>query len=233
MALLAYDLDPAERPAGTRLTALLDLGFPCNLACGGCVRGRQRGRPNRAAALAVAERLAALVTETAAATTSVVLFGGEPLLDTDAVVTGSARVRDACARAGCGYDATVITNGTLLDGFGARRLSRAGVTTLQVSIPLGGRAAPRALDRERFGRVLRSVREARAELDVLVRFEVDCTDDLREALATVRLLEQEGLLSPPHPAAVLLGPRASYAAQARALFLARPVRTAAAVTRCP
>lgn len=233
MALLAYDLDPTGGLAGPRLTALLDLGFPCNLACGGCVRGRQRGRPNRAPALAVAERLAALVAETGASTTSVVLFGGEPLLDADAVVTAAARVRDACARAGCGYDATVITNATLLDGFCARRLSRAGVTTLQVSIPLGGRGAPGALDRARFGRILRSVREAREELDVLVRFEVDGTDDLREALSTVRVLEREGLLSPPHPTAVLLGPRASYAAQARALFLARPARTASAVTRCP
>ena len=68
---------------------------------------------------------------------------------------------------------------------------------------------------------------------MLVRFEVDGTDDLREALSTVRVLEREGLLSPPHPAAVLLGPRASYAAQARALFLARPARTPQAVTRCP
>jgi sulfatase maturation enzyme AslB (radical SAM superfamily) len=161
------------------------------------------------------------------------MFGGEPLLDTEAVVTASARVRDACARAGCGYDAAVITNATLLDGFGARRLSRAGVRTLQVTIPVGRRGAGGALDHQRFARILRSVREAREELDVLVRFEVDGTDDLREALSTVRVLEQEGLLSPPHPAAVLLGPRATYAAQARALFLARPARTSPAIIRCP
>lgn len=233
MAVLAYDLDPTEGLAGPRLKALFDLGFPCNLTCGECARGRQRGRPNRAAALAVAERLAGLVAETATAATSVVMFGGEPLLDTDAVVTASIRVRDACARAGCGYDATVITNATLLDGFGARRLSRAGVSTLQIPIPVGRRGAGGALDHQRFARILRSVREAREELDVLVRFEVDGTDDLREALSTVRVLEREGLLSPPHPAAVLLGPRASYAAQARALFLARPARTPQAVIRCP
>lgn len=233
MALFAYDLEQTEGLPGPRLKALFDLGFPCNLTCGGCARVRQRGRPNRAAALAVAERLAELVAETASAATSVVLFGGEPLLDVDAVVTASARVRDACARTGSGYEATVITNATLLDGFGARRLSRAGVTTLQVTVPVGRRGAGDALDQQRFARVVRSVREAREELDVLVRFEVDGTEDLREALSTVRVLEREGLLSPPHPAAVLLGPRASYAAQARALFLARPARTASAVTRCP
>ncbi len=233
MAVLAYDLDPTEGLAGPRLKALLDLGFPCNLTCGGCARGRQRGRPNRAAPLAVADRLAGLVAETAAGAASLVLFGGEPLLDTDVVVACSARVRDACARDGCGYDATVITNATLLDGFGARRLSRAGVTTLQVTLPVGARAASRSsLDQQRFARILRSIREARAELDVLVRFEVDGAEDLREALSTVRVLEREGMLASPHPAAVLLGPRASYAAQARALFLARPAR-AAAVTRCP
>jgi sulfatase maturation enzyme AslB (radical SAM superfamily) len=161
------------------------------------------------------------------------MFGGEPLIDADAVATASTRVRDACARAGCGYEATVITNATLLDGFGARRLSRAGVTALQVTIPVARRGAHAALDQQRFARVLRSVREAREVLEVLVRFEVNGTDDLREALSTVRVLEREGLLSPPHPAVVLIGPRASYAAQARALFVARPARTPPAITRCP
>lgn len=234
MAILAYDLDATEGLGGPRLRALLDLGFPCNLACGGCARGRQRGRPNRSAALAVADRLAGLVGETGAAATSLVLFGGEPLLDADAVVSCSALVRDACAREGCGYEATVMTNATLLDGFVARRLSRAGVTTLQVTIPVRGRVAPEgSLDRQRFARMVRSMREARDELEVLVRFEVNGTDDLREALSTVRVLEHEGLLSPPRPAAVLLGPRASYAAQARALFVARPARAPTALTRCP
>ena len=86
---------------------------------------------------------------------------------------------------------------------------------------------------ELLARLAHAAHDAREELDVLVRFEVNGTDDLREALSTVRVLEREGLLSPPRPAAVLIGPRASYAAQARALFLARPARTPPAVTRCP
>ena len=55
-----------------------------------------------------------------------------------------------------------------------------------MTIPIRGRVAPEgSLDRQRFARMVRSMREARDELEVLVRFEVNGTDDLREALSTM------------------------------------------------
>ena len=192
MALLSYELEASESGAGARLCALVDVGFPCNLTCRGCARGRQRGRPARAPLLAVAERLAILVEEESPRTVSAVLFGGEPMLDLDAIVASSTRVRDACARAGVGYACAVITNALLLDGYAARRLSRAGVGTVQVTLPLAphdDEGEPAAVDVQRVARVVRNVREVREEVDVVVRCEVEGADELREALAIVRVLE--------------------------------------------
>ncbi len=218
MALLSYELEPSGTMPGPRLRALVDMGFPCNLTCPGCARGRQRGRPARGPLLAVADRLAELVVETGASAVSVVVFGGEPMLDLDAVVGTASRVRDACERAGCGHEAALITNALLLDGYAARRLSRAGVGTIQVTLPAPGREGQVGFELQRVARVVRNARDARDDVDLVIRCEVDGTDDLREALTVVRVLEREGVLAPPRAATVLLAPRASYAAQARALF---------------
>ena len=236
MSLLSYELEPSDAQPGPRLRALVDLGFPCNLSCPGCARGRQRGRPARAALLGVADRLASLVDETGASATSAVLFGGEPMLDLDAVVGASSRVRDACARAGCGYEGAVITNALLLDGYAARRLARSGIGTVQVTLPSSLRepdGAHASIDVQRVARVVRTVREARDEVELVLRCQVTANDDLREALTVVRVLEREGVLAPPRAATVLIGPPASYAAQARALFSSRPPRGTACVTQCP
>jgi sulfatase maturation enzyme AslB (radical SAM superfamily) len=230
MPLLDYDLEPREGAAAPRLRARVDLGLPCNLRCDGCARCRQRGRPSRAALTAVAERTASLVEETGAGAVSLVVFGGEPLLDLDAVLATSMRVRDACERRGCAYDAAVITNATLLDGPAARRLARAGVGVLQVTVPAQQRppGSERAReDVQQLARIIRNVREAHDDVDLVIRCEVNGTDDLRDALSTVRVLEREGVLAPPRPAAVVLAPRASYAAQATALFSSPAVRHAA------
>ena len=63
------------------------------------------------------------------------------MLDLDAVVGASSRGRDACARAGCGYESAVITNAVLLDGYAARRLARAGIGTVQETLPSPPREA--------------------------------------------------------------------------------------------
>ncbi len=237
MPLLSYEIQASEASPGTRLHALVDLGFPCNLTCPGCARGRQRGRPARATLFAIAEQLAVLVEEVVAAAVSVVLFGGEPMLDLDAVVATSARVWDSCARVGCGYEGAVITNALLLDGYAARRLARAGIGMVQVTLPSrprGADGAHAAIDVQRVARVVRNVREAREEVGLLIRCEVDGTEELREALTVVRVLEREGVFAPPRPATMLLGPRSTYAAQARAIFASPPARaTTGVTTRCP
>jgi sulfatase maturation enzyme AslB (radical SAM superfamily) len=234
MALLAQVVHTPD--AGPpHLTALLDVAFPCNLACEGCERGARPGRPNRAAVAKLAERLVGLLEDSEAGYVSLAVYGGEPLLDVDAIVCAGARVRDGCARLGLAYDAALITNATLLEGASARRLARAGFDTVQVTIPARPRHGARALERDaaRLARVTRNAREAQEELDLVVRCEIASSDDLREALDVVRLIEEEGILDPPRPATVVIGPRTSYAAQARALFDAKRARQAGRLTRCP
>lgn len=227
MALLSCDVQPSGL-GKARLQALVDLCFPCNLACPGCTRGRQRGLPNRAAALAVAGRLAEAARAEQVVAVSAVFYGGEPLLDADALCAAAGRVRDACAAEGRGYDAAVVTNGLLLDAGTAHRIARAGVSTVQIGFP-AGEESPGGV--HRLLQAVRNARAAREALDVLVRVEMDGPGELRAALELVSLLDREGLLAPPRPAAVLLGARASYAAQARALLAAPVVRRAALAAR--
>jgi hypothetical protein len=228
VALLSCDLQPAGACGGARLRALVDLGFPCNLWCPGCARARSSAAPNGAALAAVAERLAEAAAAEPVEAVSAVLYGGEPLLDPDAVCTAASAVRDACAALGRGFEAALITNGLLLDAAAARRLSRAGIATVQIGFPIAGDPLG---DPHRIARVIRNARAARDELDVLLRVELDGPGELRQAPALVTRLEREGLLGPPRPAAVLLGGRATYAAQARALLAAPAVRRAALAAR--
>jgi sulfatase maturation enzyme AslB (radical SAM superfamily) len=220
MGLVAYDLG-MERAAGARvLRALVDLGFPCNLACAGCAR-RRSPPPDAVALEDLAENLARAVEESEPARAAVVFYGGEPLLDVEGVAQASAAIRAACRRLGAAYDATVITNGTLLDERAALALAAAGVLKVQVTLagpppmhdgrrPLGGAGS--------FHRILRNLRGARQHLAVLVRCDVAEGCGLGAVADLVRLLEAEGFFEEPHPATILLGRPGSYASQARAIL---------------
>jgi len=228
VALLSCDLSPAGPLGGARLLALVDVCFPCDLSCRDCSRGRQRGIPNRSAALAVGARLADVAASAPVETVSAVFFGGEPLLDAEALCAAAGAVRDACQAAGRAFEASVMTNGLLLDDAAGRRLAGAGFTSVQIGLPaVPGPRAHGAPDLQRLALALRNARAARDALDVLVRIETDGPGQLRAALDVVSLLDREGLLAPPRPAAVLLGARAPYAAQARALLIAPALRRAA------
>jgi hypothetical protein len=229
VALLSWDVTPSGPSGGARLRALVDVCFPCNLACEGCTRGRQRGLPNRAAACAVAERLAALCALERVDAVSAVFYGGEPLLDVDALCAAVSSVRDACGEAGRGFEASVVSNGLLLDVVSAERLGRAGVSAIQIGFPAV--AATDAPGLQQMALAVRNARAARDTLEVLLRVEMDGPGGLGSALEVVSRLDREGLLAPPRPAAVLLGARASYADQARALLAAPLLHRAALAAR--
>lgn len=235
MALLSCELEPSGA-GGARLIGLVDVAFPCTLSCAGCARGRRHGVPNGAAVAAVAAQLADRAERDDVEHVAVVFFGGEPLLDVEAVAEASGCIRDACARAGRGYDAAIITTGTLLDALTAGRLARAGFTAAQLTLPANrGADGCCAVDVRRIARVVRNARAARGDLELLIRMEVSGAGELRAALALVRIFEQEGLLAMPRPASVLLGPATPYAVQARALLAHPSARrgTLASAIRAP
>lgn len=220
MGLVAYDVG-RERAAGTRvLRALVDLGFPCNLACAGCAR-RRSPPPDAVALEDLAANLARGIVESAPAQTAVVFYGGEPLLDVDGVARASAALRTACRRIGAEYDASVITNGTLLDERAADALAAAGISKVQVTLagppPLHDGRRPLA-GAGSFHRILRNLRAARRHLDVLLRCDVAEGCGLGAVADLVRLLEAEGFFEEPRPATILLGRPGSYASQARAIL---------------
>src|SRR5512138_1426200 len=207
MGLVAYDVGK-ERAAGTRvLRALVDLGFPCNLACAGCAR-RRSPPPDPVALEDLAANLARAVADAGPERAAVVFYGGEPLLDVDGLSRASAAIRVACRRLGATYDASVITNGTLLDDRAAVALAAAGIGKVQVTLagppPLHDGRRPLA-GAGSFHRILRNLRTARRHVSVLVRCDVAEGCGLGAVADLVRLLEAEGFFEEPHPATILLG----------------------------
>lgn len=65
---------------------------------------------------------------------NVVFFGGEPLLNCNAIESISATLAESCKVFGIEWKAGVITNGTLLTAEVARILARAGVSWAKVTI---------------------------------------------------------------------------------------------------
>jgi uncharacterized protein len=221
MGLVAYDLGTGrvgdERPA---LRALVDVDFPCNLACPSCTR-RHAIPPDRDALASLAAQLVEAVEGSEPGRVSVVFFGGEPLLDVEGIACASTQVRAACARRAIPYEGCAITNGTLLDDRAAVTLAAAGITRVQVTLagpapvhdwrrPLGGGGS--------FHRIVRNLRAARLRLSVVVRCDVSDGCGLGSVADLVRMLEEQGFFEEPNPATVLLGRPASYASQARALL---------------
>jgi sulfatase maturation enzyme AslB (radical SAM superfamily) len=137
------------------LTTLnVELTSRCNVACTYCDVNRGLGRPNQDLELGV---LARLLDQTPGLQVLLPFQWGEPLLYEpldDAVELASRR----------GVRTYLTTNGTLLDGARLRRLDRAGLTRLTVSLD-GSAAAHRA--RRGYARdpIVERLAEARAVRD--------------------------------------------------------------------
>jgi sulfatase maturation enzyme AslB (radical SAM superfamily) len=137
------------------LTTLnVELTSRCNVACTYCAVNRGLGRPNRDLDLRVLQRL---LDATPRLQTLLPFQWGEPLLYEaldDALALATRR----------GVRSYLTTNGTLLDGARLRRLDRAGLTRLTVSLD-GDGAAHRARRGYAQGPVLERLADARALRD--------------------------------------------------------------------
>ncbi len=106
--------DPEEIPLGT---LVLEVSQACNLRCGYCYAGggTYGGEPMLLDP-AEARRAARYLVEASGDRDRVtlVLFGGEPLLNMEAVVAALEEAEEAAARTGKAVDASLTTNATLL-----------------------------------------------------------------------------------------------------------------------
>jgi len=119
-------------------------------------------------------------------------FGGEPLLEIEAIRRLTAKLRGACETAGKTYSAEVVTNGVLLDARIASDLADLGVGEAQITLE----GAQRLHDKVRFTsghegsfeRVLEGLRSASPFITINVRvhvapYNVDSVLELLRVLA--------------------------------------------------
>ncbi|HET9596184.1 MAG TPA: 4Fe-4S cluster-binding domain-containing protein [Anaeromyxobacteraceae bacterium] len=214
-----------DRVAG-RSVCLVDLHLPCNMACEGC-----DGASPHAALLtpslleSLSAGILARVDEERADALDLALYGGEPLLDVDAVVALSADVRRRCAARGVAYAGHLITNGSLLADVDPERLALAGIGRVQVTLDGVGTVHDRRrrmLDgTSSFGRVVEGLRRARGRVTLLVRATAESLT--REVEDLLCALDTDGLLAGDPDVALFVARPASYAQQARDLVRIFPL----------
>lgn len=133
LAQVNRSFDTKRRSRRTQ-TITLAPTLGCNLACTYCFQGHDKpnGRMDDSVIAAIvdhADRSLAEIDQL-----NVCWYGGEPLMNQDAIWTLSSRLAEACRAAGKPYSASIVTSGYLLTAPVAQRLVECGVRLAQVTI---------------------------------------------------------------------------------------------------
>jgi sulfatase maturation enzyme AslB (radical SAM superfamily) len=223
--------DDAVELVARRSVCLVDLHLPCNMRCEGCDGSSPHAAPLTPAMIeALSVGILARVDEERADALDLALYGGEPLLDLDAVLKLSSDVQRRCAARGVAYAGHLITNGSLLADVEPMRLARSGLTRVQVTLDGVGAAHDRRrhmLDgTSSFERVVEGLRKARGSVALLVRATAEAlTEEIEDLLCA---LDTDGLLAGDPDVALYVARPAPYAQQARDLVRIFPLLEASA-----
>jgi len=112
----------------------------CNFACPYCFEGQAQNlgdSGHKTMTPEICEAICNLVEEDVAAKKSaidVTWYGGEPLLAKDLIFNMSTRFIDVCRKNNVKYNATIITNGYLIDDQIVNKMIEARITSAQVTI---------------------------------------------------------------------------------------------------
>lgn len=148
----------------------------CNFDCPYCFENHYAGKmsaPVQDDVISLAERL---IEVNAAKALKVTWFGGEPLLAPEVIESLSGRLIALADERGAAYDASIITNGYLLDQDMVDRLARCKVSAAQIT--LDGLGAIHDSTRHlpgggpTFERIVRNLRECDIPFCVFVRHNV-------------------------------------------------------------
>jgi uncharacterized protein len=148
----------------------------CNFDCSYCCEGRvHRGRMGAHVERALTDFVGARLPTDGAL--DVTWYGGEPLLAKDVIERLSHRFHALCQERRARYDATIITNGYLLDAATAHWLQQLGVKNAQVTLDgpadVHDRRRPLASGGRTFDRILANLASAVHALTISVRTNLD------------------------------------------------------------
>lgn len=186
----------ADRTLSLTILPTLACNFACTYCYEGPVHAQHMGRE-------VEDALARFARERTldGGTLAVTWYGGEPLLRKDAIGRLSRSFRATCAARSARYDASIVTNGYLLDGATAAWLREEGVTQAQVTLDGPARVhdarRPLAGGGGTFARILGNLAEATGTLEITIRVNLDATNrdafaELLDALSAAGLADKVG-----------------------------------------
>lgn len=197
---VSHRLGRAAYGGGETLAAKVLTTMACNLDCVYCFESKMERSPRLTpdAAARVVERLVSRVEETGAAKLAVDFYGGEPLLNPEAIEVVAGGLQAWCRENGRQFSCSLTTNGTLLTKAMVERLRPLGLTAARVS--LDGVAAlhdARRPFRNRQGSPHAAIMANLAEVADLVRVTATVTysaPDLGPLAELLDDLEARGLL---------------------------------------
>lgn len=205
-------------PAQERGTAtcLVDLGFPCHLACVAC----DREEPSPALYHMARRQLCGIARADAVESLRTVFFGGDVFFLPRAFEALLEEVGEICREGGRSFRAAALSDGSCWRTDVSRRLVALGVHGVQVTLD----GPPAVHDRRRpskcglgsFDRIIGSMQDHREQLRVIVRTHAERDDDSVSAIAEE--LDRAGLFSGSNPVLLYVAPLAPYREQARDLL---------------
>jgi uncharacterized protein len=188
----------AEQYASEAVGLTICPTLACNLACTYCFESCFRGFMDEPTQQAVAQFAQQLLPQRGGSL-HVTWYGGEPLLALDVIENLTNKLQEACQSSQASYEASIITNGTLLTAEVAARLQALHITHAQVTLD----GPPEVHDQRRpfrsggpsFARILENLQQAVSILPIALRVNVDRSNGAR-ALEFVRWLLQQSWFAP-------------------------------------
>lgn len=209
----------AAGPRSVVESRLVDLGFPCHLACSGCDRAPERTRAYHHARRAILASLRARRADVL----RLVFFGGDPFALPQSFTELLGEAGEEAEAQGIALGSAALSDGTSWALDLVRRFASLGVAEFHVALD-----GPRSVhDRGRpsrtagsFDRILSSLRWHRDGAHVEVRVDAALPGAAARELWTT--LEREGLLSGPNPVTLTFGPRRTCRQRAAELVAGSP-----------
>jgi hypothetical protein len=209
---------PPSGPVPGRTIRLVDLGFPCALACLRCDHAPFAPSYHRARRRLLEAAASPEVRELRAG-----FYGGDPFALPRSFEALLEEVHDECTRRGRTLQAVALSTGMQ---WSAERLRRAGALGVgAVQVVLDGPPElhdPRHPWREHgagggsFARIVETLKYERGDAAVVIRTDASLGAEALEDLAN--RLDDEGLFAQPNPVTLLVADLAPYPVQARDLL---------------
>lgn len=141
--LVAFDLDEAasldvlgdmQKYNPTALNLVIAPTLNCNMACPYCYENKKNKRFDSKVKKSIIDFVRNYINKYLIKTLSITWYGGEPLLEKDAIKELSQAFKEICEDKNINYQAHIVTNGSLMDYETGTMLKEAGINIVQITV---------------------------------------------------------------------------------------------------